>query len=71
MTNHYQSRICFPICNKQTIIILPTSDAEVVALQPYSLNDILHILKELEYTLLIIPHLKGYYFIYHLQHAFQ
>jgi hypothetical protein len=41
-----------------------TSDAEVVGLKPYSLNDILHILKELEYTLLIILHPKGYYFIY-------
>jgi hypothetical protein len=67
MTNHYRSHICFPICNKQTRTILPTSDAKVVRLKPCSLSDILHILKELEYTLLIIPHLEGYYFIYHLQ----
>jgi hypothetical protein len=67
MMDHYRSRICFPICNKQTITIFPTSDAKVVGLKPHSLNDILHILKEFEYTLLIIPHLEGYYFIYHLQ----
>lgn len=41
--------------------------SNIVGLKPCSLNDMLHILKELEYTLLIIPHLEGYYFIYHLQ----
>jgi hypothetical protein len=35
-----------------------------------SLNDVLHILKELQYTLLIILHPKEYYFIYHLQTCF-
>lgn len=39
-------------------------DAEVVKLKPYSLNDVLHILKELEYALPIIPHPEVYYFIY-------
>jgi hypothetical protein len=43
------------------------SDVKVVGLKPCSLNDILHILKELEYTLSIIPHPKRHYFIFHLQ----
>jgi hypothetical protein len=45
----------------------PTFDAKVVGLKLCSLNDIPHILKELEYTLSNIPHSEGYYFIYHLQ----
>jgi hypothetical protein len=57
----------FPISNEQIRIILPTFDVEVVGLKPCSLSDILHILKELEYTLSIIPHLERYHFIYHLQ----
>jgi hypothetical protein len=44
----------------------PTSSAKVVGLKLCNLNDILHILNELEYTLLIIPHPKRYYFIYYL-----
>ncbi len=64
MTNHYQSHIHFPSYNELTRNVLPTFDAKVVGLKPCSLNDILHILKELEYTLPIIPHLKGYCFIY-------
>jgi hypothetical protein len=59
--------MCFPIYNEQTKIIFPTFEVEVVGLKPCNLNDIPHILKELEYTLSIIPHLEGYYFIYHLQ----
>jgi hypothetical protein len=39
-------------------------DAEVVKLKPCSLNDVLHIMKELEYALRIIPHPEAYYFIY-------
>jgi hypothetical protein len=39
-------------------------------MKPCSLNDILHILKELEYILPIILHLEEYYFIYHLQTCF-
>lgn len=35
-----------------------------------SMSDTLHILKELEYTLLIISHLNEYYFIYYLQTCF-
>jgi hypothetical protein len=42
-------------------------DAKVARLLPYSLNDVLHILQELEYALPIIPHLEAYYFIYWLQ----
>jgi len=57
MIDHYESCMRFPICNKQTKIVPPTSYAEVVGLKPYNLNGILHILKELEYTLMIIPHL--------------
>jgi hypothetical protein len=34
-----------------------TLDAKVFGLKPYSLNDVLHILRELEYALPIIPHL--------------
>jgi hypothetical protein len=57
MTNHYWSQVCFPICNEH----------KIVGLRPCSLNNVLHILKVFEYTLLIIPHLEAYYFIYHLQ----
>jgi hypothetical protein len=39
-------------------IVPPTFDAKVVGMKPYSWNDVLHILKELEYTLLIILHPK-------------
>jgi hypothetical protein len=35
-------------------------------MKPCNLSDVLHILKQLEYTLLIIPHLEEYYFIYRL-----
>jgi hypothetical protein len=48
-------------------IISCTFDAKVARFLPCSLNDVLHILKELEYALLIIPHLEAYYFIYRLQ----
>jgi hypothetical protein len=42
-------------------------NAKIVGLKPCSLNNVLHILKESEYTLLIIPHLEAYYVSYHLQ----
>jgi hypothetical protein len=45
-------------------IVPLTSDAKVMGMKACSLNDTLHILKELEYTLLIVPHLEEYYFIY-------
>jgi hypothetical protein len=67
MIDQYWNCMCFPICNERTRIVPPTFDVEVVGLKPCNLNDILHILKELKYTLLIIPHLERYYFIYHLQ----
>jgi len=43
------------------------NNANIVGLKPCSLSNVLHILKELEYISLIIPHLEAYYFIYHLQ----
>jgi hypothetical protein len=66
LTNHYQSHIRFLIYNEWIRTIPPTSEVEVVGLKPHSLNDTLHILKELEYNLPIIPQPKGYYFIYRL-----
>jgi hypothetical protein len=48
-------------------IVPPTLNAKVVELKPCSLNDVLHILKVLEYALPIILHLEVYYFIYWLQ----
>jgi len=48
-------------------IVPPTSNVKVVRLKPCNFNDILHIVKKLEYNLSIIPHLEGYYFIYCLQ----
>jgi hypothetical protein len=51
----------------QTKIIPPTLDAMIIELKPCNLSDVLHILKELEYALEIIPHPKAYYFIYQLQ----
>jgi len=41
-----------------------------VGMKPCNLNDILHILKKLEYTLPITPHPKEYYFIYRMQTCF-
>jgi hypothetical protein len=70
LLDHYQSRICLPIYNEQVKTIPLTFDVEVVGMKPCSLNDILHILKELEYTLLIIPHPEEYYFIYRLHTCF-
>jgi hypothetical protein len=65
MTDHYWSWVRFPICNKHTKTIPPTLNAKIVG-KPYSLSNVLHILKE-KYTLLIILHLEACYFIYHLQ----
>jgi hypothetical protein len=56
LTNHYQNRICLSICNERMKIVTPTSNAKVVGMKLCSLSDILHILKELEYTLMIILH---------------
>jgi hypothetical protein len=58
--------VCLPIYNERIRTIPPTFDAKVVGKKSCNLNDILHILKELEYTLLIIPHSIEYYFIYRL-----
>jgi hypothetical protein len=44
----------------------PTFDAKVMGMKPCSISDVLHILKELEYTLLIIPPSEEYYFIYRI-----
>jgi hypothetical protein len=41
-----------------------------VGIKPCSPSDTLHILKELKYTLPIIPHPEEYYFIYHMQTCF-
>ncbi len=66
MTNHHQTHACFDMqwMNENHS---PTSDVKVIKLKPCSLNIVLHILKELECALPIIPHLEAYYFIYHLQ----
>jgi len=66
LTNHYQNRICLSICNEQVKIITSTFNAKVMGMKLCSLSDVLHIFKELEYTLMIIPHPKEYHFIYHL-----
>jgi len=66
MIDHYQSCMRFSIYNEQTKIIPQTSNVEVVGLKSCNLSDIMHILKELKYTLPIIPHLEGYYFVYRL-----
>jgi hypothetical protein len=47
-----------------------TFDAEVVGMKTRNLGDVLHILKDLEYTLPIIHRPKEYYFIYRLQTCF-
>jgi hypothetical protein len=70
MVDHYQSHMRFPICNEQIRTIPPTFNVEVVGLKSCNLSDILHILKELEYTLPIIPHLERYYFFYRLHTCF-
>jgi hypothetical protein len=44
-----------------------TLDTKVEGMKLCNLSDILHILKELEYTLQIIPHLEEHYFIYRMQ----
>jgi len=66
LMDHYQSSIHLSICNEQVKIVPPTSNVEVVGMKLCNLSNVLHILKELEYTLSIIPHLKEYYFIYHM-----
>jgi hypothetical protein len=48
-------------------IVPPTFDAKVMGMKPCSMSDVVHILKELEYTLPIILHPEEYYFIYCLQ----
>jgi hypothetical protein len=58
LTDHYQNHICLPIYNERVKIIPPTFDVEVVGMKLCSLSDILHILKELEYSLPIILHSK-------------
>ncbi len=58
LTDQYQNCICLSICNEQVKIVPPTFDAKVVGMKLCSWNDILHILKELEYTLPIISHPK-------------
>jgi predicted class III extradiol MEMO1 family dioxygenase len=45
--------LSFYLCD-QTKIVPRTLNAKVVRLKPCSLNDVLHILKELDYTLPII-----------------
>ncbi len=70
MIDHYQSHKRLSICNERVNIVPSTFDAKIVGMKLCSLNDVLHILKELEYTLLIIPHPKEYYFIYHLKTCF-
>jgi hypothetical protein len=58
LTNHYRTHIRHPIYNERIKTIPPTFDTEVVGMKSCSLSDILHILKELEYTLPIISHSK-------------
>jgi hypothetical protein len=65
--DHYWSRIHLSIYNVQVKIVPPTFNVEVMRMKLCSLNDVPNILKELQYTLSIIPHLKEYYFIYHMQ----
>jgi len=66
LIDHYRTRIHCPIYNEWIKIVPPTFDAEVVGMKPCSLSDTLHILKELEYTLLIISHPEEYHFIYYM-----
>ncbi len=70
LIDYYQIHICHPIYNKRIRTIPPTSDAEVMEMKQCNLNDTLHILKEIKYTLPIISHLEEYYFIYCLQTCF-
>jgi hypothetical protein len=64
MINHYKTHICLFIYGDKMKTIPRTLNVKVVKFKPYSLNDVLHILKELEYALPIIPHHEVYYFIY-------
>ncbi len=54
-------------CSDQMKIVPHTLDAKLIEFKPCNLSDVLHILKELDYALAIIPHLEAYYFIYQLQ----
>jgi hypothetical protein len=70
MIDHNKTHIILFIYGDRMKIIPYTLDAKVARFLPYNLNDVLHILKELEYALPIIPHLEAYYFIYRLQMCF-
>jgi len=70
LIDYYQTHIRRPIYNKQVRTISPTSDAKLLEMKSCNVNDTLHILKELEYTLPIISHPEEYYFIYYLQTCF-
>jgi hypothetical protein len=58
------------MCNQRVKIVPLTYNAKIVGMKPCSLVEILHILKDLQYTLPIIPHLEEDYFICHLQTCF-
>ncbi len=70
LIDYYRTHIRCPIYNKRVRTIPPTFDAKVMEMKSCNLNDTLHILKELEYTLPIISHLEEYYFIYCMQTCF-
>jgi hypothetical protein len=52
--------------NEQTLFLLHWVQ-RLDQIQAMESNDVLHILKELEYILPITPHLEAYYFIWCLQ----
>jgi hypothetical protein len=60
MIDHYKTCTHLPTYNDRTKIIPPTLNVKDVRLKPRGLNDVLHILKALEYAVLIIPHLEVY-----------
>jgi hypothetical protein len=59
-----QTCVCHNICKEKIPWVLIPPNARVMRFKPCTcLNDMLHILKELEHMVLMMPNLKAYYLI--------
>jgi len=64
----YQTCVCHNICKENIPWVLIPPNARVMRFKPcICVNDMLHILKELEHMVLMMANLKAYYLIYRLQ----
>jgi hypothetical protein len=64
----YQTHVCHNICKENIHWVLIPPNARVMRLKSFMcVDDMLHILKELEHMVLMMPNLKAHYLIYRLQ----